>query len=45
MLGNAAGMGPTQPVYDPTSPTGYYEWPGNSLTSGDNPVALLALDK
>ena len=45
VLGNAATMGPTQPVMDPTSPTGYYEWPGNSLTSGDNPVALLALDK
>jgi iron complex outermembrane receptor protein len=45
VLGNAATMAPTQPVMDPTSPTGYYEWPGNSLTSGDNPVALLALDK
>lgn len=45
VLGNAATMAPTQPVFDPTSPTGYYEWPGNSLTSGDNPVAILALDK
>jgi iron complex outermembrane receptor protein len=47
VLGNAATFGPTQPVYDTTSKTGFYEWPGNppSLTSGDNPVALLALDK
>jgi TonB-dependent starch-binding outer membrane protein SusC len=45
VLGNAATMGPTQPILDPTSPTGFYEWPNNSLTSGDNPVAILALDK
>jgi iron complex outermembrane receptor protein len=46
VLYNAAQMGPTQPVYDPTSPTGYYNWPGNLLTSADNPleVANLATD-
>jgi iron complex outermembrane receptor protein len=43
VLGNAATMGPTQAVSDATSATGYYEWPGNSLTSGDNPAAILAL--
>src|SRR5258708_31432974 len=39
-------MGPTQPVLDPTSTTGFYNWPGNSLTSADNPVEVLnsALD-
>ena len=46
VLYNAAQMGPTQPVLDPTSATGYYNWPGNSLTSADNPVEVLngALD-
>src|SRR5437868_6181442 len=46
VLYNAAQMGPTQPVLDPTSGTGYYNWPGNSLTSADNPVEVLngALD-
>lgn len=43
VLSNAAQMGPTQPVRDPTSRTGYYDWPGNLLTSPDNPVAILAL--
>jgi iron complex outermembrane receptor protein len=45
VLGNAATMGPTQPVHDTASKTGFYEWPGNppSLTSGDNPAAILAL--
>jgi len=43
VIGNAATMGPTQAITDATSTTGYYEWPGNSLTSGDNPVAILAL--
>ena len=46
VLSNAATMGPTQPVRDTASKTGYYEWPGTpgpSLTSGDNPVAILAL--
>jgi TonB-dependent starch-binding outer membrane protein SusC len=41
VLYNAAQMGPTQPAFDPTSVTGYYNWPGNSLTSADNPVEVL----
>jgi iron complex outermembrane receptor protein len=43
VLSNAAQMGPTQPVTDETSSTGYYNWPGNKLTSADNPVEILAL--
>src|SRR5690348_2272686 len=43
VLSNAAQMGPTQPVMDPTTVTGYYDWPGNTLTSPDNPVAILNL--
>ena len=43
VLSNAAQMGPTQPVRDPTSTTGYYNWPGNSLQSADNPAEILAL--
>ncbi|HYL20261.1 MAG TPA: SusC/RagA family TonB-linked outer membrane protein [Gemmatimonadales bacterium] len=43
VLYNAAQMGPTQPVGDPTSVTGYYNWPGNLLTSADNPVEVLNL--
>jgi iron complex outermembrane receptor protein len=43
VLSNAAQFGPTQPVTDATSPTGYYDWPGNTLQSPDNPVAILAL--
>jgi iron complex outermembrane receptor protein len=43
VLSNAAQMGPTQPVFDPTTRTGYYDWPGNTLTSADNPLAILAL--
>jgi TonB-dependent starch-binding outer membrane protein SusC len=47
VLYNAAQMGPTQPVFDPTNTaTGYYNWPGNLLTSADNPLEVLntALD-
>jgi TonB-linked SusC/RagA family outer membrane protein len=40
VLSNAAQMAPTQPVEDPTSPSGFYDWPGG-LTSPDNPVAIL----
>ena len=36
-------MGPTQPVTDPTSATGFYNWPGNSLQSADNPAEILGL--
>lgn len=43
VISNAAQMGPTQPVMDPSNPTGYYEWPGNTLQSPDNPVAILGL--
>jgi len=42
VLSNAAQMGPTQPVFDATNlATGYYNWPGNSLTSADNPLEIL----
>ncbi|HWG52174.1 MAG TPA: SusC/RagA family TonB-linked outer membrane protein [Gemmatimonadaceae bacterium] len=43
VLSNAVQMGPTQPVFDPTSTTGFYEWPGNSIQSADNPVAIMNL--
>ncbi len=43
VLSNAAQFGPTQPIYDASTRTGYYDWPGNSLQSADNPVALLNL--
>lgn len=43
VLSNAAQYGPTQPVNDPASRTGYFEWPGNTLQSADNPMAILAL--
>jgi iron complex outermembrane receptor protein len=43
VLSNAAQMGPTQPVMDPATPTGFYDWPGNALQSPDNPVAILDL--
>ncbi len=43
VVSNAAQMGPTQPVMDAANPTGYYEWPGNTLQSADNPVAILGL--
>jgi len=42
VLQDAAAMGPTQPVHDAAAATGYYNWPGNSLTSADNPVEILA---
>jgi iron complex outermembrane receptor protein len=43
VLSNAAQYGPTQPVTDPASATGFYDWPGSNLTSADNPVAILNL--
>jgi iron complex outermembrane receptor protein len=43
VLSNAAQMGPTQPITDPTSATGFYNWPGNSLQSADNPAEILSL--
>ncbi|HEU4990645.1 MAG TPA: SusC/RagA family TonB-linked outer membrane protein [Gemmatimonadaceae bacterium] len=43
VLSNAAQMGPTQPIYDPSSTTGFYNWPGNTLQSADNPIEALKL--
>ena len=43
VLSNAAQMGPTQPVFDPASVFGYYNWPGYSLQSANNPVEILNL--
>jgi iron complex outermembrane receptor protein len=43
VLSNAAQMGPTQPVSDAATTTGFYDWPGNTLQSPDNPVAILDL--
>jgi hypothetical protein len=42
VLSNSAQFGPTQPVLDENSTTGYYEWPNNALQSADNPAAILA---
>jgi len=42
VLGNAAAMAPTQPVMDPTSPTGYWDW-RTTNASASNPVASLNL--
>src|SRR6266513_5682295 len=42
VLGNAAQMGPTQPVFDDTTATGYYNW-AVALQSADNPAQILAL--
>ncbi|HSC30343.1 MAG TPA: SusC/RagA family TonB-linked outer membrane protein [Gemmatimonadaceae bacterium] len=41
LLSNAAQMGPTQPIMDPTTTTGYYDWPGNTIQSATNPVEVL----
>jgi iron complex outermembrane receptor protein len=48
VLSNAAQFGPTQPVFDPTRPSGHYDWPGpggdfKALQSPDNPIAILDL--
>jgi iron complex outermembrane receptor protein len=45
VLSNAAQMGPTQPIHNAATTTGYYDWPGNTLQSPDNPLAVLALAK
>ena len=42
VLGNAAAMAPTQPVFDPTSPTGFWDW-RTTNASPSNPLASLAL--
>ena len=41
MLSNAAQMGPTQPISDATSTTGYYEFPNSP--SPNNPLAIQNL--
>jgi TonB-dependent starch-binding outer membrane protein SusC len=43
VLSNAAQFGPTQPVFDDATRTGFYDWPNNALQSADNPVAILDL--
>src|SRR5437667_2332164 len=40
VLGNAVAMAPTQPVLDPTNPTGYWDWPTTGA-SASNPVGSL----
>ncbi len=45
LMGTAAQMAPTQPVYDSTSKTGYYDWPGNVLTATNNPVEIANLSQ
>jgi len=40
VLGNAVGMAPTQPVYDATNVTGYWDWP-TTTAGASNPVASL----
>ncbi len=42
VLGNAAAMAPTQPVFDPTSPTGFWDW-RTTNASPSNPLASIAL--
>jgi TonB-linked SusC/RagA family outer membrane protein len=42
VLSNAAQMGPTQPVYNHSSETGFFDWSGG-LQSADNPVAIAEL--
>jgi len=42
VLGNAVSMAPTQPLLDPTSPTGYWDW-NTTGASASNPVASLNL--
>ncbi|HTL05401.1 MAG TPA: SusC/RagA family TonB-linked outer membrane protein [Gemmatimonadales bacterium] len=47
VLSNAAQMGPTQPVFDEATRTGYFNWgsalPSPPLQSPDNPIELLRL--
>jgi len=44
VLGNAAAMAPTQPVMDPSSPTGYWDW-NTTQASPSNPLASLQFVK
>jgi iron complex outermembrane receptor protein len=41
VLGNAVSMAPTQPVFDSTARTGYWDW-NTSNASAFNPVAFLS---
>lgn len=43
VLGNAVSFGPTQPVKDDTTVTGFYNYPGGRLTAPDNPLEILNL--
>ncbi len=43
ILSMASQYGPTQPIYDSTSATGYYNWPTRSIQSAYNPVEIAAL--
>jgi iron complex outermembrane receptor protein len=42
VISNAAQMGPTQPVFDSNTVTGFFDWTGG-IQSADNPVAILSL--
>ncbi|HEY7636972.1 MAG TPA: SusC/RagA family TonB-linked outer membrane protein [Gemmatimonadales bacterium] len=42
VLSNAAQFGPTQQVFDATTASGFYDYPGG-LQSPDNPLAILNL--
>jgi len=42
VLGNAAAMAPTQPVLDPTSTTGFWDW-RTTNAAPSNPLSILAL--
>jgi len=41
-IGNAVSFAPTQPVLDPTSATGYWDW-NTTAASASNPVSSIAL--
>jgi iron complex outermembrane receptor protein len=43
IVGSAAQFAPTQPVYDTSSATGFYDWPGNVLTATNNPLEIANL--
>ncbi len=43
VLGSATAMAPTQPVIDPSSLTGYWDWPVVGSPNATNPVASLNL--
>lgn len=42
VLGNAVQMSPSEAVFNPSSTTGFFDWPDDILTSPDNPAAILA---